>query len=573
LGFFCFNIPANEINSYLQAVFHLSIFLDASFSSLSGFTDFLTSFSNPTTKLFKRSVNVIPLSSLFEAPAVKQDRDAAFFSYTRSICPTCKKLIDAHIVLREDRVWMQKKCPQHGYFEVEISSDAEYYVKSLSYTKPGTMPYRFATKVEHGCPLDCGLCEDHLQHTCSPILEINDVCDLTCPVCIVRNQQRYSMSLDDFKKSVDFLVAAEGELPIMLLSGGEPTLHPQFFEFCDYVLRGPHAGKIKRLLISTHGRRIANNPKFAEQFKAGGMYASLQFDTLRAGVYPRTRGVELIDMKMRCIEVIKELDIPTVLVPTVSKGDNSDELGALVEFGLELEQCSSIVIQPMAHTGDGGDGYHGNPAGHRLTMPEVHQLIEEQTGWFKRDYFHPVPCSHPSCYTATYLFRMNDGKYVPLPEFVNVRQYLDAMANRAVIRSDDQLEKMILDSITSLWSATKVGEDSEVILASLKTFLKDTFNSRNPLSASDIERRTEARSKALFIHNFMDPWDLDVARLKKCCTHYVMPDGRLMPGCSYNNLYRHKDDRFFPDAEPDSPLPVKVYAGPALVQIMGRGSA
>lgn len=513
---------------------------------------------------------MLPLNSLFNAPAPKEDRDAAFFSYTRSICPGCKKVIDAHIVLRDDRVFMQKKCSQHGFFEVEISSDAEYYVKSLSYTKPGTIPYRFATRVEHGCPMDCGLCEDHLQHTCSPILEINDICDLTCPVCIVRNQQRYSMSFEDFKSSVDFLIAAEGELPIMLLSGGEPTLHPQFFEFCDYVLRGPHAGRIKRLLISTHGRRIANNPKFAEQFKAGGMYASLQFDTLRAGVYPKTRGVELIEMKMRCIEVIKELDIPTVIVPTVSKGDNSDELGDLIEFGLDLEQCSSIVIQPMAHTGDGGDGYHGSPAGHRLTMPEVHQLIEQQTGWFKKDYFHPVPCSHPSCYTATYLFRMNDGKYVPLPEFVNIRQYLDAMANRAIIRSDDQLEKMILDSITNLWSATKVGEDSEVILASLKTFLKDTFNSRNPLSASDIERRTEARSKALFIHNFMDPWDLDVARLKKCCTHYVMPDGRLMPGCSYNNLYRHKDTRFFPNAEPVSPMPVKIDAGPSLVQIKGR---
>jgi hypothetical protein len=66
-----------------------------------------------------------------------------------------------------------------------------------------------------------------------------------------------------FKSAVDLLVAAEGELPIMLLSGGEPTLHPQFFEFCDYVLRGPHEGKIKRLLISTHGRKIAQNRAFA----------------------------------------------------------------------------------------------------------------------------------------------------------------------------------------------------------------------------------------------------------------------------------------------------------------------
>ena len=141
---------------------------------------------------------------------------------------------------------------------------------------------------------------------------------------------------------------------------------------------------------------------------------------------------------------------------------------------------------------------------------------------------------------------MNDGKYVPLPDFVDVRQYLDAMANRAIIRTDAGMERMILDAITNLWSATKVGEDSEVILASLKTFLKDTFNSRNPLSAADIEHRTEARSKAIFIHAFMDAWDLDVARLKKCCTHYVMPDGRLMPGCSYNNLYRQKDPRVLP---------------------------
>jgi hypothetical protein len=153
---------------------------------------------------------------------------------------------------------------------------------------------------------------------------------------------------------------------------------------------------------------------------------------------------------------------------------------------------------------------------------------------------------------------MDDGKYVPLPDFVNVRQYLDAMTNQTIIRADDQLEKMILDSILNLWSATKIGEDSTMILQSLKGFLKNTFNSKNPLSAAEIERRTESRAKAIFIHAFMDPYDLDVARLKKCCTHYVMPDGRLMPGCSYNNLYRDKDPRFFPKAQPISPAPVRI---------------
>ncbi len=339
----------------------------------------------------------------------KRDRDSAFFGFTRSICPSCRKVIDAHIVLRGGQVFMQKKCTAHGYFDVLISSDADYYVKSLTYTKPGTLPLGFATKVEHGCPLDCGLCEDHLQHTCSPIFEINDKCDLTCPICIVRNQQQYSISFDHFKRGVDLLIEKEGELATIFLSGGEPTLHPQFFDFVDYILRGPHAGRVRRVLVSTHGRRIANDPAFAERFKASGAYASLQFDTLRPNVYPKLRGVELIDMKMKAIDVIRELDIPTVLVPTVSKGDNSDELGDLVNFGVELAQCSSIVIQPMAHTGDGGDGFHATPAGHRLTMPEVHDLIEQRHGMAEEEHFHPVPCSHPSCYTATYLFRMNDG--------------------------------------------------------------------------------------------------------------------------------------------------------------------
>jgi uncharacterized radical SAM superfamily Fe-S cluster-containing enzyme len=492
---------------------------------------------------------------------VKRDRDAAFYGFTRSICPSCRKVIDAHVVLRGGEVFLQKRCPDHGAFEVLISSDADYYVKSMTYTKPGTMPLEFSTKVEHGCPSDCGLCEDHLQHTCSPIFEINDRCDLTCPICIVRNQQGYSISMEHFREGVDRLVAKEIELPTLFLSGGEPTLHPQFFDFVDYVLRGPHAGKIHRVLVSTHGKKLARDRRFAERFKESGAYASLQFDTLKPGVYPKLRGVELIDQKMQAIEVIKELDIPTVLVPTISKGDNSDELGDLINFGVELAQCSSIVVQPMAHTGDGGDGFHATPAGHRLTMPEVHELIEQGTGWLKKEHFHPVPCSHPSCYTATYLFRMNDGRYVPLPDFVNVRQYLDAMTNRTIMRTDDALEKLILDSVMSLWSATKVGENTTTILESLKGFLKDTFNSRNPLSAAEIERRTESRAKAIFIHSFMDPWDLDVARLKKCCTHYVMPDGRLMPGCSYNNLYRHKDPRFFPRAEPVSPAPVRIDDG------------
>jgi len=45
-------------------------------------------------------------------------------------------------------------------------------------------------------------------------------------------------------------------------------------------------------------------------------------------------------------------------------------------------------------------------------------------------------------------------------------------------------------------------------------------------------------------HAFMDEHTFEVDRIKKCCTHYALPDGRLMPGCVYNMFYRHKDPRF-----------------------------
>ena len=416
------------------------------------------------------------------------------------------------------------------------------------------LPCRFtySTKSLHGCPSDCGLCQDHLQHTCTPILEINDVCDLTCPVCIVRNQQHYSMSYEDFTHAVDALMAAEGTLPVLFLSGGEPTLHPQFFEFCDYVLDGPHKGKVTRLLISTHGRKIANSPRFAERFKERGLYASLQFDSFEADTYVKMRGADLLDTKLRCLEVLRELDIPTVLVPTLSKGDNCHEIGRLIELAASSPQISSVVFQPMAHTGDGGDGYHGSPAGHRLTMPEMHGLIEQQLGWLQAKHFHPIPCSHPSCYTATYLFRLEDGRHLPLTEFVDVGKYLDVLTNKGTLGPGADTDALLAEAIDTLWSACAVVPDRDLILDSVRNFLMQTFNAGRAQAAAEIEHKAESRMTAIFIHAFMDAWDLDVARLKKCCTHYVMPDGRLMPGCAYNNLYRQYDKRFFPNA-PENP--------------------
>ena len=40
------------------------------------------------------------------------------------------------------------------------------------------------------------------------------------------------------------------------------------------------------------------------------------------------------------------------------------------------------------------------------------------------------------------------------------------------------------------------------------------------------------------IMHFMDIWNLDLDRIQKCVIHYVTPDGRVRPFCTYNSIHR-----------------------------------
>jgi len=47
---------------------------------------------------------------------VKQDADYVFYEFTRSICPECRRMLDAKILLRDNKVYLRKRCPDHGIF-------------------------------------------------------------------------------------------------------------------------------------------------------------------------------------------------------------------------------------------------------------------------------------------------------------------------------------------------------------------------------------------------------------------------------------------------------------------------
>src|ERR1035441_7651326 len=89
---------------------------------------------------------------------MKKDADYVFYELTRSICPQCRKVIDAKILLRDNKVYMVKRCPDCGPFEALVYGDAQAYTNFSKFKKPGTISLAYGTEIKDCGPHDWGLC-------------------------------------------------------------------------------------------------------------------------------------------------------------------------------------------------------------------------------------------------------------------------------------------------------------------------------------------------------------------------------------------------------------------------------
>jgi hypothetical protein len=181
-------------------------------------------------------------------------RPYLFYDVAVSICSTCFRRVDAKIVFQDNRVFMLKRCPEHGHERVLVADDVDYYRRCREvFIKPPEMPAHYNTPVKWGCPYDCGLCTDHEQHSCLSLVEICDACNLRCPICYASSgpdRQTYR-TLDHIERMLDAVVRNEGQPDVVQISGGEPTIHPQFFDVLDRAKARP----IRHLMVNTNGIR------------------------------------------------------------------------------------------------------------------------------------------------------------------------------------------------------------------------------------------------------------------------------------------------------------------------------
>ncbi len=455
--------------------------------------------------------------------AEKATRPHVFHGITRSMCPECRKIVDAQVLIRNGAVYLRKYCLEHGWHEALISSDADWHVRSVAYNKPGALPLTTATPVKQGCPDDCGLCPEHQQHTCLGLIEITTRCNLTCPTCFADSGEGYDLRLEQVEAMLDRFVAAEGNPEVVQLSGGEPTIHPQIMQ----IVAAARSRGIPHVMVNTNGVRLAQEPDFVRRLAEHGPTIYLQFDNLHDSTYRTLRGSNLIDIKRRALDNLAEAGLYANLVTTVARDVNDGELGDILRFGLEHPAVLGLCYQPLS--------YAGRHAGEvdplrRTTVTDVlHRLEEQSGGLFKVSDFRPVPCPHPDCSACAYAY-VHEGEVTPISRVVDVDEYLDLAVNRTVVDISNEL-RPVLEALSGM--AAVMGVEKAASALSCAACGID-------LSALDI-RNLHERFFMIQVHGFMDEYNFDLERLMKCCIHQLLPDGRAVPFCAYNILgYREE---------------------------------
>ncbi len=471
---------------------------------------------------------------------------------TKSLCPECLTVIDAKVLEDRGAVKIVKACSKHGSFEDTYWSDYEQYARFEKYEWVGDGITNPRTKTVKTCPYDCGICPEHKSQTVLAIIDVTNRCNMRCPVCFANAAVTgyvYEPTREQIEEMLRNLRRNEPMAPTAIqFSGGEPTIRKDLPELAQKA----KALGFDHVEVNTNGIKISQSADYIRQLMEAGVDTFyLQFDGLDDEVYRKTRGIQLLDVKMKAIENARKAGLDSmVLVPTLVRGVNDHQIGDLIHFAVKNHDViRGLNFQPVSICGRID---RSKLSEMRITISDFLRLAEQQTnGELKALDFYPVPTvvpvakavgsikgrryseftAHQHCGAATFIV-VENGKITPITRFVDVEKFMNSMRRVHELALKGKKTQARIQMMSSM---------RYVGLGALRSIMTGVLTSGTYDALGKMMRKMVMISSM----HFMDPYNFDLQRVQRCCIHYAVPDGRIIPFCTMNSIHRPEIEKKF----------------------------
>ena len=472
--------------------------------------------------------------------------------HTKSICPVCQEKIDAALTQSNGKIKITKECQEHGIFTATHwqSSDVFNFAERFDYFQ--CFEDQSTPRNPEGCPYVCESCDKHVSDTVIGVIDVTKRCDLKCAICFSTfsdQQVEYEPTKEEIIRMLTFLSKRNPRPPAILFSGGEPLEREDMPE----IVGAAHKLRFMTIL-ATNGVKLAESPEIAAKLKKNGLnIVYLQFDSFRDDFYRKIRGQPLLRAKMKAIEVCRSEDMEIILVNSLMQGFNDAEVGNLINFTAKNSDIiRGLIFQPVAFTGRATD----NPFREKLRDWRFVEDVENQTeGQITTNDFFPMSvmvspimimrkfmkkpwplfsCS-PQCGVVNWMYVSKSSRIIPINHFVDFSRFFRSIQKTALsAESKGRFSLLSTLFIAALQSLNWPLVTKEIGFFTLMKTILRTHISPNYQSLGKLRRRIFL----LGCMAFMDQYNFDVNRVRRCVIHYITPDLKIIPFCAYNNVHR-----------------------------------
>jgi hypothetical protein len=463
-----------------------------------------------------------------------KERDDTYFTTVRGMCRRCREVGPARVFFRDGKVWQQSLCPCGPQEASLIASDVGWYLAEVVRAMPDRSPLVGARPPRLGCPHDCGPCTWHASPCQLPVLSITNACNLRCPICFTynRDDRIWNMPVEEMQRTVDWIVAGSGQVDLINITGGEPTLHPDL----ESILKTCRRPEIGRITMNSNGIRLAEDFDLCRRLADLNVYVILSLNTLDAETSRRLHGRDLTAVKLQAIENLARAGVRMTLLNVLIRDVNENALGDLVELLREHDHILSLTVQTMTYTGQGGGGF---PRARHIPVDEAAAILCRQSGgMLDPGDFTDRPSAHPLCYRICYLLKSGD-ELLPFTRFAPREEVRNLLADSYLLRPA-VAEDFFTEAINRLYAD---GETEH--LATLRGLVEQLYPRGRAIDDFQRQRLAEQSVRTIYLHAHMDEDTFDCSRAMLCPDLVPAEPGRWIPACTYNLFYRMQDERFF----------------------------